>query len=262
VTRGTLARARSAGTHDRTVARAHTRSAWPTSLSSASSEHGHHSRRHQSQPPPPPAHAAVHEVSSPDARRVRTQLGNSPLLLLPLSGAGCRPRAWPRSHGHGDGGVDQKGVLLTASPDAWLVRHASRGTSATHRAGGEEPSSSSGSATSSGMASGGTFRNVLLALPLCLALASLVRMLNCSSRFLVPSWGAMVRRFPVEPLLNWWHCCVVSVAVARGAPGWLGIRLVARRRGGSGSRTIPLGRMGHRSRSLAATFTISALFLR
>ena len=230
MTRGTLARARSAGTHDRTVARAHTtRSAWPTSLSS--SEHDHQSitpiaRRHQGQ-----TTGATGARSC--ARGLLTRRPPRPdparQLAFPPPAAGCRPRAWPRSHGHGDGGVDQKGVLLTASPDAWLVRHASRGTSATHGAGGEEPSSGSSTSSGTGMASGGTFRNLLLVLPLCLALASLVRLLNCSSRFSVPSWGAMVRRFHVEPLLNWWHCFVVSVAVARGAPGWLGIRLVARR---------------------------------
>lgn len=134
----------------------------------------HHSRRQQGQPLPP-AHAAVHEVSSPTGRRVRTQPGNSHLLLL-LTPA----RLAPCSHG----GVDQKNILLTAFPDAWLVTHSSRGTSATHGAGGEEPSSGR---SSSGMASGGTFRNLLLVLPLYLALASLVRTPNCSSRISVPS---------------------------------------------------------------------------
>lgn len=107
-------------------------------------------------------------------------------------------------------GVDQKNILLTAFPDAWLVRHSSRGTSATHGAGGEEPSSGR---SSSGMASGGTFRNLLLVLPLYLALASLVRTPNCSSRISVPSGARpMVLQFHVEPMLNCWHCFVMSVA--------------------------------------------------
>jgi hypothetical protein len=235
-------------------------SAWPTSLSSSDSEHGHHSRRQQGQTTATTsAHAAVHEVSSPAAPPRRDPARQ---LAPPPPAAGCRPRAWPRSHGH-RGQCRSVGRPAHGAPRR-VARKARfpRYKCDPRRWRGEEPSS--GSATSSGMASGGTFGNLLLVLPLCLALASLVRIkFNCSSRALFGVvWGPMVRRFHVEPLLNWWHCFVVSVAVARVAPGWLGIRLVARRRGGSGSRTIPLGRMGHRSRSSAATSTISALFLR
>lgn len=109
-------------------------------------------------------------------RRVRSQLGNSP--LLPPQPPALGP-AGPCSRQSRSEGRTAHGRSPTLWNWAWLVRHASRGSIATPNPPKvlAERSLAAAAHRPRGMASDGTFQNLLLALLLCPALASSVRTL-------------------------------------------------------------------------------------
>ena len=99
---------------------------------------------------------------------------NSP--PLPSSATRLSSRHRPRARARARGGLDQQGVLVTAFPGALGLRVARKARFPRYKCDPKalaERSPAAASSTSSGMASGGAFRNLRLAV-LCLALTSSV----------------------------------------------------------------------------------------